>query len=1102
MADANLLDVIRRRGKRNALENIVIFGRIRCAIKEPSILSGLKVRGGMYAIIDAFALKCLGENYFAENGYSDVNRIYFTKGSMIICIDNLDLVGKTVKVYGSSTKRGVKIKQQFETSSPRDGIIAIQFMYSNGEYYVSPNSIVELGVVDKDVRGTVLEDFMASIVSRECKYPATLDSIVSYNGVSEYEEIGKEDIKELNNVSTFVSDNNEKIDVTKIDLHLTYHMNGAEISDLYEDFKEEIEVMSKRRYNYAKELTNYIKDCYDNECSCDCDYNAMGIDFSVPTTVEVSRDIRTRFISNIAGRYNEVIGQSKFRGSYYVNLITNEILEGNICPLADKSKRKLTKDLVSRLTDIVQLDNSVLYGTGEFSDLDLLRSDICFSVVVLGICCGIEIESLAYNKNWCDRVYGMDLNLWFYTLIRYPYLLGMIGPCLSLLDCDKIYFSFSKYYGKGIINENNMNTRCSMLFLESVENASSKDSMIEEGILESMKSEYPKKGSKYLDTYGLPVNLDKAEVLKVLLGADIVLNKNQVKLIKNIKWYSREKRDELINNGLCNLVDTSLILENDLEKEFLIYNILYYKGHEHTGLTDDQIKETISEFESTKGFKLEKLQKDGIYLTKFKAAVLSGCAGSGKTTTSDCMTEALKKLGNFDEKYELVYCTPTGKACRRLAEVVKCSVKTIHSQFGIGLGGGTYMSSVGSRYKVQDKIKIYLMDEMAMCDMNLLYEICRNLGPDDIIYFLGDIKQLSPIGRGTPFALLMKLLPCVELGVSKRAAEGSLVNYNTTLVNCLSDGLVRELMYNDKDFFCVDCADVTIPMVIASVWKKFMNGDMNGIKYIEDDIQVITGYQKDDIIFSAPRLNVVIQKLLRSKDKLLFMHGNREFYLNDRVIHVKLNSYSMNRYVPEGSNTFRSVATFGIVNGEIGKLVSIVRSDMVNIVDFKEDSCIAGKDVYSNVSEEELKELISKRKESELDLRDDSSVKNNRQYFVIVKVYDVELQKDVVVLYTATSRMKDGILILEGSDLDCLDLAYALTTYKMQGSQSKVVINAFGAKCSPKFINRNMINTMFTRSQGIVCNVGSVLGPESTINIGRKYVSNVNCNDALSILVG
>ena len=63
-----------------------------------------------------------------------------------------------------------------------------------------------------------------------------------------------------------------------------------------------------------------------------------------------------------------------------------------------------------------------------------------------------------------------------------------------------------------------------------------------------------------------------------------------------------------------------------------------------------------------------------------------------------------------------------------------------------------------------------------------------------------------------------------------------------------------------------------------------------------------------------------------------------------------------------------------------------------------------------------------------------------------------------------------------------------------------MVILPFGTQCSPTFINRNMINTMITRSQEVVCMVGSVKGPDSPVTEGRKYTSKTDCKDILTVL--
>lgn len=1100
MADANLLDVLSKIGKKNALENVIVFGRVRCAIKEPKVYEGLEVVGGVYAIIDAYAFKCLGEDYFRSD-VSDVNRVYFTKGSMVIVIDSMKWVGKDVKVFGPSFRRGCKIKKQWNSGS-RDGIGALQFSRVGDGFKVVPNKILELGERDPDAKGTALEDFMVGVVRDAVgitKYPISLDSIAEYSGVTDYVELKEEDVDIPKSV--FVDDGN-RVDVSKINLHLTYHMNGKEKSPFYSDFAEEIEVMSERRKNTTDSMLQGIKLLWSQESDGELDYSQYGAKKDPMNIGDIAQDIKGRFVSRVASRHTEMIGESKLRGGYYTTILLDEAESGNLCPLGDSDTRRSVKEAVESIASSVQVDSRVLIT--DVDGIEMLSNPMYFAVGVVGATCGVDLESLAFNMNWCNRYFSVSPDMWFYMLIRYPYVLGMIGPGLGIKDCDVIYLSYSRMYNGSFLAEQNLNARKDLLFLENLHNASDKDSLVGKKVLASLNKGCGKLVEKYLNSYKFSAKLDIVEVLRIMFGDGILLSDSSVKDWEGMKWYSEDRLNNLIDRGMVDTVDNDVTLESDLEKEYLIYKVLVDKGNQLTGLEDDVIDSVIVDFEKEAGFKLEKLQKDGVHLTKYRAAVLSGCAGSGKTTTSDCMTAALKRLKDFDKKYQIIYCTPTGKACRRLAEVVKSTVRTINSQFGVGIGGSSYLAPVYMKAKnnPNEKIKIYIMDEMAMCNMSLLYEICRNLAEHDIIYFLGDIKQLPPIGKGNPFALLMKLLPCVELGVSKRAAEGSDINYNTTLVNCLSDGVVKELSYNDKDFMKVECADAVIPMEVTKAWSKFMNGTMNGTKYEEDDIQVITGYQKEEIIFSAPRLNKPLQQLLRKNDMKLFVNGDREFYTNDRVIHLRLNNYSMNRYVEVEKGVYQSVVTFGIVNGEVGKLVGVARSDMMNIIDFSDDQCTPGEGIYENVDDDTMRDLIKKRMDRGDTFREDSRTRKNNIYFIRVDVYDVELGRDVCVLYQAKGRMVGvGEIALEGSDVGCIDLAYALSTHKMQGSQSRVVICPFGTECRPTFINRNMMNTMFTRARDCVCCVGSVTGSESPINRGRQFKSKEDCNDTLSVLV-
>lgn len=1077
--DANLLEALSRQGRGKSLDGLIIYGRVRCAIQRPDILDARleTIPTGAFAILDAFAIRCLQENYFADPGVGGGNSLYFTKGSMLIYIDSEEWVGKDVKVSGTSMKYGVKVRQQFSHKTPYDGITAFAFRKQGSGYVVVPNVIAELGVGEADFKRTPFEDFFIKMKLNEdgvIEYPISLDGIINYEGVTDYTELTHVEGKS----SQFVVDDN-KVDLTKIDLNLTYHLESKELSEFYDVVKDEIEEMSNKRKCYAEQLGAKLNDAMQKDDDPGCN--------------KAATEIRRSFIENIAKNIAVNVGKSTVKGRYYLDEFLSHLVNPAVGTSREDSQvdNKAMKSSVAELSKMVIADYSVLYDRDE--NVPILDDDKQFALLVIAISTGIGYDTLKSNYTLCHRTLGMGFGCWFYALLNYPYAIGLIGS-LSIVECDIIYLSYSKCFTNGTFANENKETRLDLVYLQTLENCDDKDTLVSRRVLSKSKAHYPNRGGKFLSDNHFPAKKDLVELLTVICGRNLRLSESGVIQLKDMKWYSKERTESLMEAGIVNEVDDKIMLERDLEKEFLVYDILIHKGKEETGITDEQVSATIGKFEASRGFSLEALQKDGIKLCKYKAGVLSGCAGSGKTTTSDCMTMCLEDNLNG---YSIIYGTPTGKACRRLAEVVHGVVKTLHSQFGVGMYGESYLADVKQKRNNKGK-NIYLLDEMAMCNSTLLYEVVRSLSEDDIIYFLGDIKQLPPIGKGNPFYLLMQILPCVELGVSKRAAEGSLVNYNTTLINCLSDGVVHELAYDDSTFICKECRDIEIPNVTAGVWKAFMDGSMTGTSYNEDDIQVISGYATPEKLYSSTNLNKPIQQLLRSKDRVLFKNLDRVFHVNDRVIHVNANCYGMQRYVKVGENTFKAVATLGMVNGETGKLVGIVRSDFVSILSFK-SSDLDIEPIYQNLSDEE-KERLLKAREDRDDIRDDSEIKDSSTYFVLVQVYDVDLGTDVYSIYVARAHYQENDLILTGSDIGNLDFAYALTTHKMQGSQSPVVILVFGSDCNPSFINRNMLNTMVTRSQGIVCMIGTIKGADSPVSLGRMCPSVIKTSDMLSLL--
>lgn len=506
------------------------------------------------------------------------------------------------------------------------------------------------------------------------------------------------------------------------------------------------------------------------------------------------------------------------------------------------------------------------------------------------------------------------------------------------------------------------------------------------------------------------------------------------------------------------------VLAAQAEKEMYLYKRLREMASTPSGIGTDVIESSIATYQDQKGFVLEQLQNAGVRIVQWDAGVLSGCAGSGKTTVSEVMTMAIEQ-GLPEHKVK--YAAPTGKAARRLAEVVKRPVKTLHSLFRLGIGEGSdfLKGLVGYRdgnFTAENNV-VYIFDEMAMAPIDLLYRSIMSMGEGCKVYFLGDVKQLEPIGQGIPFRDLMNFLPTVELGVSKRSAEGSGINLNCNIINTSSDPIVEK-----EDFRVLDCSTDDLQKGVVAVCRA------GAKKFGWEGVQVVTPYTTSRKSWSDTVLNPILQKEFNKNEPLLTVglgDTSQTFLKNDRVIHTNTNCWGYKRYLwsGPGSYSFEEVESLGVANGELGTIVGFVHSQDV-----------------------ELNELpLDQRGEGSVEPRVDSDFIDEKTFFVLVKYYDVDICEDVVVFYHAyDQRVPDtessGKSLYMG-DLVNIKLAYALTTHKMQGSQSPVIVVPIGHDANPEFVNRNMIYTALSRASEQVYVVGSVSGSNSAFNQGRKY---------------
>lgn len=518
-------------------------------------------------------------------------------------------------------------------------------------------------------------------------------------------------------------------------------------------------------------------------------------------------------------------------------------------------------------------------------------------------------------------------------------------------------------------------------------------------------------------------------------------------------------------------------------KELYVYNRLRDLCQaEATDVTDEQLTQCIANFEALKtkefgfDFKLEDRQAQAVRLVSQRVMCMTGPAGSGKTTTAEALVYAITTLLGVDEE-GVFFCTPTNRAANRLKEVVKRRTRTINSLFGIG--GGSLRLRDPDDIKKKTDIKVLIMDESSMPTLLLLYEMLLRVEDNTRIYFLGDIEQLAPIGPGKPFANMLTFLPTVVLNVTKRASEHSGITANAKKIIYESEGVLANL--EDREDFRIlhetdkDRAVAKILEVCGYHLGQEANGSFRPLSSDQlttsmspDDIQVISPLNKDS--WGTVNLNRHLQNIFNPRktgdQSVVFSRGPEdsiEFRIGDRVVHIRSNQPDRTRLRQLDTNSFVMDETKGIYNAEQGKVVGFFKA---KDLDFSHDS-----------------------KENEHTLADQFRG-NEDVMFLGVRFRDLDEATGDTISFIILYRMEvinfGGMQInVISHDLRDLDLAYALTVHKLQGSEAKLVVVVI-LPIWGDFISRNLIYTAITRGKQGCYLIGDVVGNTSAVNKGRR----------------
>lgn len=534
--------------------------------------------------------------------------------------------------------------------------------------------------------------------------------------------------------------------------------------------------------------------------------------------------------------------------------------------------------------------------------------------------------------------------------------------------------------------------------------------------------------------------------VKELNSTDTLLYKtNPYKnLIGNDELYSLVKK--YIERGLgVSISDMYFAHTGVLEKEIFIYKKLYELASYVRPYTSEKINTLIERYESGIGFTLEARQRDGVFLLRNGACIISGGAGSGKTTTASCLLYVLRQL----ESTSIEFAAPTGKASKRLQEVVKEPVNTIHKLLNLSIdSSNTLFTKQKHTTNTATSSKTYIIDESSMINIDLMYDLVSHLNREDRIIFLGDCDQLPPIGKGLPFKSILSFLPCVFLEVTKRAMEGSNITRNSHIINTGNGELI-----SGNDFIFIDTNDTDIQSRVKNIVGYYLglNTDVSAynlpaMKFKPDDIQVVTPVTKERYAWGSTELNKTLKPLFNRGSTRSITFNDETYTVGDRIIHTNTNMYSMCWYKKSG-NFYAYQKTGGVFNGDVGKIIDLVDARDITILG-KPDRKSDRKDILWTDS------------------------------FLIAEYIDNLTNTPYYILYRYTKLYNNTII---SEDLPNINLFYAGTVHKMQGSQNKLIVCCVG-NVYGNFINKQMLYTMITRGEKLVILIGNKNTIRSAVN--------------------
>ncbi len=508
-----------------------------------------------------------------------------------------------------------------------------------------------------------------------------------------------------------------------------------------------------------------------------------------------------------------------------------------------------------------------------------------------------------------------------------------------------------------------------------------------------------------------------------------------------------------------------------------------------------RVERWLNKFNQLQQFPLSEEQYAAVVgATTQPFSILTGGPGCGKTTATKALVRLLKAMGK-----KILLAAPTGRAAQRMSEVIGESAQTIHRLLVWQPGTGRFQKNEDDPLDCN----FIIIDECSMLDISLAAALLKAIPTNSQVLFIGDSDQLPSVGAGNVLKDLIGsgLVPCFQLKkVFRQAQESLIIQYahqiNHGQVPRVESPINRPQIWEQNiDCLFIDSDEATKDQL------KFIQKIRKTMKYVIEDGELAfvkeTNLNDDTETFKSVKLedDYYIENTSEQEIEAIRKGGARSYVFSIPQKYLTADIGSLLKSENEAvalKEVLQNIHPWSSLNYGFTASKMIVRLYCKTIQE-KFDQQVEvqilapmkvgsmGTNNLNKVIQESFNPIKSGQAVLEMGARifrvGDRVIQRRNNYDLEVFNGDIgsisfvnNLDMTLTVAYQNNAEKRE--VLYKKQDIMDLDLAYAITIHKSQGSEFDVVIIPLVMQHF-NMLYRNLIYTALTRAKKMAIFVGT-----------------------------